>query len=163
MSSFANFYRDSQSLHPISVSSLGDDPVLELLLDSHRSEIFGTDRGSFWIAFNSAQEGFHVSLQDSLMVNVGQRTVVSVRYLSFFKLQTLYNKFITVLKSSQSRKMPNDLTPRRDAAGSQKRQSKCMVVTFSRITLRTCVSTTACFRLPSPFLVARLGTMLNQR
>ena len=57
----------------------GNEADLSLILDSHQADIFGTERGSFWVRLSQAEDAFDVS--DAFLVDPGMRTTIFASYL----------------------------------------------------------------------------------
>lgn len=55
---------------------------MHLLLDTHQSEVFGSESGSFTIAFNEAGDSFDVASQGLRLVP-GQKTNIYVSVTKF--------------------------------------------------------------------------------
>ena len=58
---------------PMTISQLESSSSIELLLDTHQSDIFGTDRGSFWLRLTQAHDQFDIS--DGTLVEAGRKSV----------------------------------------------------------------------------------------
>lgn len=59
------------------VLSSGFTSVLSLLLDTHQSEVFGSESGSFTLALNEAINSFDV-ITNALVLSPGQKTSISI-------------------------------------------------------------------------------------
>ena len=50
--------------------------LLELVLDSHGTEVFGSDRGSFKVAFNGFTDPYNVFGGEGVSIEPGYKTVI---------------------------------------------------------------------------------------
>ena len=59
---------------------MGFGSILSLLLDTHQTEIFASERGSFWLKLSQVQDQFDVPDDSSLLIEPGQTTTVYFSY-----------------------------------------------------------------------------------
>ena len=80
MENFASIYSPSTSKRPLTAAELSTGSILTLLLDTHQTEIFASERGSFWLHLTQALDQFDVPDDDSLLIQPGQTTTVYFSY-----------------------------------------------------------------------------------
>ena len=78
MASFKSVFADASSDTPLLMSTVGSGFALELLLDSHQGDIFGTERGSFWLRMTQFHAQFDMS--EGTQVQTGRKNVLLFSY-----------------------------------------------------------------------------------
>ena len=63
MNKFSKVFLIPEQSKPFLVESYGPDNALILVLDNHRSEVFGTEHGSFHISINNYLNAFDVATE----------------------------------------------------------------------------------------------------
>ena len=79
--SFRTLYEPTTSNQPRTVLDFGIQSELSLLLDSHQSDIFASERGSFWFKVTQAGlDQLDMSEDGAVQVEAGLNTVFYVSY-----------------------------------------------------------------------------------
>ena len=80
MDNFASIFSSTTSKRPLTAAELGTQSILSLLLDTHQTEIFASERGSFWLKLSQVQDQFDVPDDSSLLIQPGETTTIYFTY-----------------------------------------------------------------------------------